>query len=262
MIHGLNNKYLYAAKKVIVQWNNGTNTVEMRGTGFFISKDTDVFFVTNRHVVEPGYSDLAYKGFTVTDFKVESYESFNAAGLPDVLKSETIVNWNEFKFDVNHENDVACLKNPKTMGKMTINVAIPYSMVATEQWLSDKLSVCDSIAYPSFPEWYDRQNNTPIFRMGTIASDPRMNYSYVPEAPIASRIAYEGFSTGGASGSPIFAIQRGFPIGDGLSAPEGFYREVKLIGINAGHFQEQEGHSGISYLYKSSVIHDIIDMLS
>ena len=97
--------------------------------------------------------------------------------------------------------------------------------------------------------------------MGTIASDPRLNYSCYPGEPIASRIAYEGFSTGGASGSPVFAIQRGFLTGDGISAPADFYREVKLIGINAGHFKDQDGHSGISYLYKSSAIHDIIDSM-
>ena len=113
--------------------------------------------------------------------------------------------------------------------------------------------------HPGFPEWYDRQNNTPVFRMGTIASDPRLNYSYVPNAPIADRIAYEGFSTGGASGSPVFSIQRGFQTGDGIKASEGFYREVKLIGINAGHFNDQVGHSGISYMFKSSTILDLID---
>ena len=97
--------------------------------------------------------------------------------------------------------------------------------------------------------------------MGTIASDPRMSYSYITGAPISSRIAYEGFSTAGSSGSPVFAVQRGFRTGGGISAPSDFFREVKLIGINAGHFEDQIGHSGISFLYKSSVIHDIINAI-
>ena len=156
-------------------------------------------------------------------------------------------------------NDVACIKAPKVVGGMTVNSTIPYSMLATENWISEKLSVCDTIAYPGFPKWYDRQNNTPIFRMGTIASDPRFNYSCSPGAPISSQIAYEGFSSGGASGSPVFAIQRGFKTGGAISAPDDFYREVKLIGINAGHFEDQIGHSGVSYFYKASVIHDIIN---
>lgn len=261
MIHGLNNSFLYTAKKIVAHWSDGVSTVELRGTGFFVQRDADIFFITNRHVVEPGYSDAQYTGFKVIDFNIESYERFDVDGLPSTLKSASIVNWDEFKFHPNENNDVACLKNLKIVGGMTINVPVPYAMIATEDWIGQKLSVCDSIAYPGFPEWYDRQNNTPVFRMGTIASDPRLNYSYIPGAPIASRIAYEGFSTGGASGSPVFAIQRGFPTGDGISAPDGFYREVKLIGINAGHFPDQKGHSGISYLYKSSTIHDLIDSM-
>lgn len=259
MTHGLNNTFLYAAKKVLVRWTNGSNDVELRGTGFFIEKESELFFITNRHVVEPGYSDEKYKGYVVKDFIIESFETYNTFGIPITLKSGSIVNWMDFKYHENEYNDVACLKDPKFVGGMKIIAPISYSMLASDEWLNNKLSVCDNIAYPGFPDWFDRQNNTPVFRMGTIASDPRLNYSYTPDAPIASRIAYEGFSTGGASGSPVFVTQRGFPIGKGLSAPDGFYREVKVIGINAGHFEDQKGHSGISYLYKSSTILDLID---
>ena len=71
----------------------------------------------------------------------------------------------------------------------------------------------------------------------------------------------EGFSTGGTSGSPVFAVQRGFKVGGILTAVEGFYCEVKVISINAGHFYDLHRHSGISYLYKSSAILDIIDSM-
>lgn len=261
-MHGLNNTFLYSAKKIISNWSDGSAVVELRGTGFFIQKDTDIYFITNRHVVQPGYSDEKYKKYKVTKFSVESYATFDISGIPSTLDSALVANVNEFKFHSNEHNDIACLKNMLFYGAgLTINAPVPYSMIATDEWITKRLSVCDSIAYPGFPEWYDQQNNTPIFRMGTIASDPRLNYSYEPSAPIASRIAYEGFSTGGASGSPVFAIQRGFRTGDGISAPKDFYREVKLIGINAGHFQDQEGHSGISFLYKSSAILDIMDSM-
>ncbi len=259
MIHGLNNTFLYAAKKIITVCSNGTDNEAFRGTGFFIQKESVFYFITNRHIVEPGYSDPKYKGYKLIEFNIESYESFDSNNRPSTLKSASLVNFSEFKFDQNEHNDVACIKAPQFVGGMTINAPIPYSMLATDDWLSKKLSVCDSIAYPGFPKWYDRQNNTPIFRMGTIASDPRLNYSFTPGAPISSQIAYEGFSTAGASGSPVFSVQRGFRTGGAISAPADFYREVKLIGINAGHFKDQIGHSGISYFYKSSVIHDIID---
>lgn len=261
MIHGINNTFLYSAKKIIAKWSNGNDVLELRGTGFFLEKDGELIFVTNRHVVEPGYSDANYKDFKVIDFKFECLNSDVDGGTPQKLAIMSIVNHDGFVFHSNPYNDVACLKNVQVENCTPVSFAIPYTLLATDEWISQKLSVCDSIAYPGFPEWFDRQNNTPIFRMGTIASDPRLNYSYLPSGPIASRIAYEGFSTGGASGSPVFAIQRGFPVGGAISASEDFYREVKLIGINAGHFKDQDGHSGISYLYKSSVIHDIIDSM-
>lgn len=264
MLHGINNTFLYAAKKITAQWRKGDETIELRGTGFFLKRDDALIFVTNRHVVEPGYSNAQYKGFEVSEFRFETFFSGKPDEIPRDHSEVIIENWQDFIFHSNPHNDVACLKTfkPKKVNSsdtIIINQFIPYEFLATDEWITSKLSVCDTIAYPGFPEWYDRQNNTPIFRMGTIASDPRLNYSCFPGAPDASRIAYEGFSSGGASGSPVFAIQRGFPTGDGISAPENFYREVKLIGINAGHFNDQKGHSGISYLYKSSAIHDIID---
>ena len=54
MMHGLNNTYLYAAKKIVAKWSDGNSQVELRGTGFFVQKDSDFFLITNRHVVEPG----------------------------------------------------------------------------------------------------------------------------------------------------------------------------------------------------------------
>lgn len=262
MIHGLHNHYLYSAKKIISTWSDGTNTVELRGTGFILRKNDDFILVTNRHVVEPVYYAAKYAGYKVTCFQIESFESFDASGLPQNMNSASISNWSDFVFHPNQYNDIACLKNPKTIGgDFTINAPIEISMLATAEWINQKLVVCDTIAYPGFPEWYDRLNNTPIFRMGTIASDPRLNYSYNPSAPVSDRIAYEGFSTGGASGSPVFAIQRGFRTGKGLTASDDFFREVKIIGINAGHYPDQATHSGISYLYKSSAILDITDTM-
>lgn len=43
MMHGLNNTYLYAAKKIIAKWSDGSTQVELRGTGFFIQTESDIF---------------------------------------------------------------------------------------------------------------------------------------------------------------------------------------------------------------------------
>lgn len=263
MIHGLNNTYLYSAKMIIAHWTNGKDTVELRGTGFFVDKEGELALITNRHVVEPGYSDRKFLGYTVSDFLVVGYQAVDENGIPCDLHIAKINNFLDSCFSANVHNDIACIKKVQLgNGSATVICPIPYSLLATKEQL-EKLSVCDSIAYPGFPEWYDRKNETPIFRMGTIASDPRLNYSYDKSAPIADRVAYEGFSSGGASGSPIFSVQKGFQIGGGLeySGDDEFYRSVKLIGINAGHFSDQKGHSGISYFYKSSAILEILDTI-
>jgi hypothetical protein len=97
----------------------------------------------------------------------------------------------------------------------------------------------------------------PILRTGTLASDPRYDYSWT-NAFKGQCLAYEAFSFGGSSGSPVFALQKGPKPGAGISFPG--FRDLMMIGINAGHLPtENSGHSGISYLYKSSAIVDLID---
>jgi hypothetical protein len=110
---------------------------------------------------------------------------------------------------------------------------ISYDLIATVEKITNKLSACDFVAYPGFPDWYDKLNNNPIFRSGTISSDPRFNYSHKSEFN-GDCIAYEAFSFSGSSGSPVFAIQKGFPVGGAIQTGENFYSPVMLIGINAG----------------------------
>ena len=97
----------------------------------------------------------------------------------------------------------------------------------------------------------------PILRSGVISSDPRLDYS--PDGRDYGHImAYEAFSTNGASGSPAFATQKGFKVSGVLRASAGFYRLTMLIGINAGAYSISETHQQMSYMYKSNQIIDLI----
>src|SRR5690606_27832410 len=109
----------------------------------------------------------------------------------------------------------------------------------------------DLICYAGFPEPHDKRAVRPIVRGGRIASDPRHSYSWNREQQ-GDCVAYEGFSSEGASGSPVFAPSRG-----ARGIPNS--RHGYLVGVNAGHVPERFGHSGISYFYKSTVILDIIE---
>ena len=128
------------------------------------------------------------------------------------------------------------------------------------------------LAFIGYPEpFYDTERKAPVLRSGVIASDPRFNFE---EHTYGNCLAYEAFSLWGSSGSPVFATEKGFQVGQGLQATAGFYRELKLIGINSAFFPikkelpteqkpeltvKEEQHSGISLLYKSTSIIEAID---
>ena len=273
MMTGLNNTFLYTAKKLVVRFSNGLENHDVTGTCFFINKNNDLYLITNRHMVDYEYS-TGVNGFNIALAIVESFSEVDDQKRPFHSKKIVIMNHENFVFPNELTEDVAILKSPTSINSIPIICPIPFELVADDLWINEKLSVCDSIAYPGFPEFHDVHNNAPIFRMGTISSDPRAMYSGEIGVPQSRKIAFEGFSSSGSSGSPVYACQKGFPIGSGLEAPPNFYREVKLIGINSGHFNTlvnvednnyekinafSVGHSGISYFFKSTIIIELIN---
>lgn len=90
MLHGLDNNFLYAAKKITTKCSDGTQDAYFRGTGFFISKDSDNFFITNRHVVDPDYNKAKYKNFYLVEFCIESFKDFDSYGRPCNINTTSI----------------------------------------------------------------------------------------------------------------------------------------------------------------------------
>lgn len=262
-MHGIKINFLYAAKRIISYWETDQGLMESTGTGFFIQKDSDLYLITNRHVAELSYSHPEFTDTELKEFFCEGFENYSEDNMPSNLGKLKIDNANKFVFHPNFHNDIACLKNPiidiSSPNAKSIISPIDFSVLATKEKLETNLLVCDTIAYPGFPKWYDQKNNTPIFRMGTIASDPRLNYWKENNNIERDTIAYEGFSSSGSSGSPIFAIQKGFKFQFNEKIYDNLFREVMLVGINAGHFPSSEGHSGISYFYKSQAIIETIE---
>jgi hypothetical protein len=187
----------------------------------------------------------------------------------------------QVKHHNNPENDISCFIDPTPISteemeniqnvqdrrmfnaenQIEIDYFIGNDLVADKSFIETEVSVSDFVAFPSYQQWHDDVNFRPIMRQGVISSDPRYNYSW--DSPKNGKlegdiIAYEAFSYGGASGSPVFALQKGIEPGEGVNF-EG-YRPVKMIGINAGKLTDSHGgHSGISYMYKSSAIREMVD---
>lgn len=252
MFHGLDNRWLYAAVKITSTFSDGSSQPKtVVGTCFFVLVGGVPYLVTNRHNV-----DVAYKKRDYKDFKLQAIEISGRLSDDNLLTLPLLLTGNRILFSPEPRNDLAIL-SPLLLGAghLALNNFIDESLIATEQDFQNNLSVCDFVAFPGFPAWHDHVETRPILRTGTIASDPRKNYSHTE--PMGDCVAYEAFSSGGSSGSPVFAMQKGLEPGAGIKF-DGF-RRAMLIGINAGHLSDpQVVHSGISYLVKSTAIVETI----
>lgn len=264
MLHGLGKDFLYSAYRLQPIFADSIgNTRAVSGTGFFVkNKRDELCLVTNRHVLDPTFPCYPASwppNLTLHSIRVAG-KANSAAGKPDVEIDHVITG----NFRCSTENDVAVGVNVSFVsgtGPLVIDYFIPYSLIATKDEYDTSISACDLVAFPGYPEWHDLLSRRPIFRSGTIASDPRYDYSFNGQAK-GSCVAYEAFSFGGSSGSPVFAFQKGLPLGAGLTMQG--YNKARLIGVNAGHFdtstEKAKGqHSGISYFYKSTAILELID---
>lgn len=260
MLHGLSNDALYSAFKVVAEFESPDGTKKAgSGTGFFIKNSReDAYFVTNRHVLDLAFANPKYLQFKLISLRLIGRSASPGSTLHDVEQSFELQDV-ECRFHPDRANDIACIVKPQGVRSSTIPVSsvIPISWLASRSEFANSFSVCDFVAFPGFPRWEDVRGKRPIFRTGTIASDPRFNYSNTSE-DMGDCLAYEAFSYDGSSGSPVFSLQKGPRPGSGITFSD--FREVRLIGINAGHLKNDEhSHSGMSYLYKSYAILELID---
>lgn len=261
MFHGLNNQFLYVAYKVTATFADDIGNVRTgTGTCFFVKNKRDsLCLVSNRHVFDFSYKkdDSSLAKYSLKEIEISGKRGSTEDNIPEGDLSFSIVPNVKFSGDCN--NDIACVTEiiPLKANDIRIDYFVPYSFLAIEADFQKRLMVCDFLAFPGFPEWYDKQANRPILRTGTISSDPRFDYSY-GDAVRGACVAYEAFSHSGSSGSPVFAVQKGPKPGVGINFPS--FRDLLLVGINAGHLKTTDKtHSGISYFYKSTAIAQAIN---
>lgn len=274
MFHSLSNDTLYVAVRVSSSFAV-PDLEELKavvGTGFFVMDSARLpHLVTNRHVLELDYGEHAsrFRGATLVAIEVRafSWDQINlppaqARRTPPTLRNYRIdaVDPSRLKLPANYHEDVACI-SAAAMVDTSGDIAKPpivwsRDLLADDEWIATNLEVCDFVAFPGFPVWHDKLAGRPILRTGTIASDPRADYSHTPQHH-GRRIAYEAFSSDGSSGSPVIAVQKADP-SSSQNTP-GAVRRPKVVGVNAGHLKaEGSGHSGISYFIKSSALLELL----
>lgn len=249
MFHEPSKEFLYSAYKIYAEHTDGVKTINCSATGFILEIGSGVpWIITNRHVIDLDYknSTLKYKDFKLSKFSITGRKSDDTEYILQLHENATVF----FHQDV--ENDIVIIR---ALVYSTENPSFHWyfgmEQLADEE-IFTSINVFDLICYSGFPNTHDKLANRPILRSGHIASDPKFNYSW-DNIYRGQCIAYEGFSSEGASGSPVFAVPKGL-----RNIPNS--RQGYLIGVNAGHISGQIGHSGISYFYKSTVIMEIIKM--
>ena len=209
MFHGLDNRFLYSAYQLVCTFINGIGgEVTCRGTGFWVQdKNSLLTLVTNRHVVDIAFADSQYAGFTLRQLRVSGKAADPSSGLPDI-DQDWVADHSLIKYSNVPENDIVCLQAPAVVNSSSsirINYAIPLNFLATKEDFESQISICDFVAFPGFPEWHDKMQHRPILQTGAISSDPRYDYSWSSKYE-GECVAYEAFSYGGLSGSPVSAV--------------------------------------------------------
>jgi hypothetical protein len=246
--------FLYSAYKVVATFSDNAGTTKaVQGTGFVVAiGGSDLAFVTNRHVIDLDYKELTgrYKHFTLTSIIVSGRRADDSL-YRFAIDLSTTAHLSREVLD-----DVAVFLRPRCRvienmpsGQLFFHFGL--EDLADEDFFRTQLDPFDVVCFSGFPEEHDELAERPLIRGGRISSDPKHDFSLNGEAS-GRCIAYEAFSHGGASGSPVYAPTRGIK---GISGARG----GRLVGINAGHVTRAMGHhTGLSYFYRSTVILDIL----
>jgi hypothetical protein len=262
-------QFLYSAFKLDVRFAIADGTPHQKiGTGFFVGKaDGSLYLVTNRHVLDARW-DKPGTDMNSKKFSRYSLQSIICWGRPDgndLLGFELL--GPKVSFHTCDTHDVAVtpvvnvISSPDIGHPIQIGNFIKLDDLTTREEFESDIELCDQVGFPGYGEAYSEADQRPIFRVGYVISDPRLPLDY--EEVKGEALLIEGFSTSGASGSPVFVFQKGFPLGGGLAVTGGkFHRRWSLLGVNAGHMKSPEHlHSQVSYVFKATVIRDIINGL-
>jgi hypothetical protein len=249
MFHEPPKDFLYVSYKTEVDHLDNHGTLKSGiATAFILEINGIPWIVTNRHVIDLDYRQQTarYKNFALNNFLLTGRRPDDSTYIFRLHKDA------KYYFHEDEENDVVLIEaRGELEGAEAFHWHFGMEHLANVE-VFKTIQPFDLICYSGFPSQYDKFGDRPIIRSGRIASDPRYNYSWNKNS-YGQCVAYEGFSSEGASGSPIFAPPRGMEHIQNS-------RHGYLIGVNAGHVHDASiSHSGISYFYKSTVIFEIIE---
>lgn len=269
---GVSRQHLYAARHVIATFHVAEKSKDFDGSGFVVAHDGALYLVTSRHVVDLAYGHPKYVGSSLRSIRVRGFDHCS-----DVREHEATFCLDSPPVTFGRDDDVAVV--PLHTASVSTGHACPLTnyyhsdfLATTQEFETDDRSrgilPFDVLAVCGYPELDgEHQQERPVALVGFIASDPAHRPRPMPSLkggqPLRSAnvVLYQGFSRGGASGSPVLAVQRGLPLGGGIGGPPS--RPTRLVGINAGRIPgSSEYPSALSYFVRSDSILEILGRLT
>lgn len=190
---------LFSTVRIEVDKPAGTEA----GTSFIFSYEHNtqqyLFLVTNKHLIQSATVGRFF--FTLSDgenprigerFDIQVADFENAwVGHPDA------------SIDIAAMPLVPVLEHIQNQGKQVFFKSIPYTIVPTEQQLSE-LDALEEVLFVGYPSGiFDKKNLMPILRRGTTATPPQLDYE-------GSKVFLVDASVfPGSSGSPVLICNQG-----------------------------------------------------
>lgn len=255
------NNMLYGAYNMRVKVDvRGAGITEVPwGTAFGVQFPPIHIMATARHVVDAAfYNYKKYGGSTLMEVEVRG-RHLHQGGVPSGYFSTTFDQFGVC-WPADDVSDVAVVYGYKMkagQSQLFINEYerkhIPNLQTLNTMPVGAPIGAC------GYPQHHDQLDLRPLFRAGSVASDPRYNHAIIRppsevQQDLGKVVAYDGFSWGGLSGAPVF-----WHSDAGLHEPF-------LVGVNAGHLPATaedgiRGHSGLSYFYRFDVLAELLNSL-
>jgi len=224
-------------------------------TCFFTTRNTNQFLVTNWHVFSGRNS---HTGQSIN----KNGAVPNRASIP-IHKKNMLGSWApsvEFRLTDALDNplwlqhsrgqeiDLACLKIDSLPDGL-----IAYDVISENNADDMIVSVSTEVFIVGFPTGMPRQEILPIWKRGSIASEPDLDFDGLPY------VLVDTATREGMSGSPVYARTRG-----GYAASNGVYKmgggtNTKFVGIYSGrHGSSEEISVQLGRVWKSAALEEML----
>ncbi|MFL0289397.1 hypothetical protein ACJH6H_29715 [Mycobacterium sp. SMC-21] len=283
---GIGQEHLYYACKLFGEFHYepGNTTPKGTATGFVVQgpDKRTLGLVTNRHFIEPGWSDELKEGTKLTKLRASIWLTSDDRIETDIVAEpifhdDPTIDACIFPLLPGHllrvdlygiagrtEGAHKWADGLKQGGDAAIQLKhyVSWGHLDISAWYWNTVAPCESLFFPGYPAWHDKSADRPIMRTGAIVSDPKESWRLYADGPKPGdgslQVLFDAFSSDGNSGSPVFVSQRGFRNAGEMSHYVGAYRPMILGGINAGHIEDHKSrHVGLSRMHKVSVIVDL-----